>query len=322
MVVPGASATGPSTPAPTGAGALPGASEAGPAAGPRLLALGVAITRTHRQARLEWRLVEGLNWQAVAEGQPALPPEPPRAGGGCPAGMLRVRGGFLVDRAGREDTDEVQLAQDRACRRWRTADRGVNGLCDRFDAEAWRAIAAGFPRKPVDVCVDRFEYPNARGEYPLVVVTFSEGEKYCAREGKRLCTESEWTFACEGEEGLPYPYGYERDTTACNIGVLGPGPDKDTFRPRFTEHTARGIDLSWRGRRSGESPRCVSPFGVEDMTGNIDEWTRTVRRYGYTMIMKGGHWGPARQRCRPQTRGHGPYYLRYDQGFRCCQSPP
>jgi formylglycine-generating enzyme required for sulfatase activity len=54
------------------------------------------------------------------------------------------------------------------------------------------------------------------------------------------------------------------------------------------------------------------------MTGNVDEWTRSVRNYGYKMILKGGHWGPGRQRCRPQTRGHGPYYIRYDQGFRCC----
>ena len=30
----------------------------------------------------------------------------------------------------------------------------------------------------------------------------------CSAQGKRLCGESEWTLACEGEEHLPYPYGY------------------------------------------------------------------------------------------------------------------
>lgn len=317
LPLPPASSSAPTPPAAPAAVSAPPISS-----GPRLQALGVTVTRTYRPRTTEWRLVEGLNWQGAAEPLPPLPPAEATPSPPCPAGMQLIKGGFLLDKARREDTDEVQFLQNQACTFWRTADRDVNGLCDRFNQEKWKALAADLPRKPMNFCMDRHEYPNARGEFPLVVVTFSEAEKYCSREGKRLCTESEWTFACEGEEGLPYPYGYERDTNVCNIGVLGPGPDKDTFRPRFTEHTARGIDLSWRGKRSGESPRCVSPFGVEDMTGNVDEWTRTVRRYGYKMIMKGGHWGPGRHRCRPQTRGHGPFYIRYDQGFRCCQDAP
>lgn len=259
-----------------------------------------------------------MNWQAVADSLPALAPESPIDAQDCPAGMIRVQGEFLLDSRGKEDSDEIQLAQNEACAHWKTEDHGVNGLCDRFDPERWKNISAKFPRKTLRFCIDRYEYPGVYGEFPLVVTTFDESEARCARENKRLCTESEWTLSCEGEEGLPYPYGYERDPSRCNIDVFGPGPGTDTFRPRTTELTAQGIDLSWRGRRSGESPKCRSPYGVEDLTGNVDEWTRTVRRFGYKMIMKGGHWGPARQRCRPQTRGHGPYYVRYDQGFRCC----
>jgi formylglycine-generating enzyme required for sulfatase activity len=285
--------------------------------GARLLDLGITITKTHREPHLAWRQVQFLNWQGVADG-PALPPEPPLDPKGCPAGMVRVAGKYLLDRRGRDDSDEVMLAQNGACSRWRTEDHGLNGLCDRVDPDKWKAIADALPRRDVNVCVDRYEYPNAYGELPLVVVTFAEAEGYCAKEKKRVCSETEWTFACEGEEALPYPYGWERDASVCAIDRFGPGPDKDTFVPRTMPRTAEGIDRSWRGSRSGEMARCTSPFGVSDMTGNVDEWTRTVRRGGYTMIMKGGHWGPARQRCRPQTRGHGPHYVRYDQGFRCC----
>ncbi|RYE82470.1 MAG: hypothetical protein EOO75_20655, partial [Myxococcales bacterium] len=259
--------------------------------------------------------------QAAPDGAPLPPDTAPAASDACPAGMQLVAGGLLVDRQGRDDSDEVLRLQNEACTRWLTDDRDLNGLCTRFDPERWRALSAGLPRRPVRVCVDRYEYPNVRGEYPLVVVTFAEAETMCAKAGKRMCTESEWTLACEGEEGRPYPYGHERDEQACTIGILAPGPAKDMFAPRTTARTARGTDRSWRGTRSGQSPRCVSPYGVEDLTGNVDEWTRTVRRGGYTMIMKGGHWGPARQRCRPQTRGHGPRYVRYDQGFRCCSDP-
>ena len=292
------------------------------AALPVLARLGFDITHTYKEKKLGWRQVEKLNWQGVAAGQPALPPEPPLDTRGCPAGMLHVKGGFLVDAKGRDNNDNVQIAQDRACSHWRTKAHDIGGVCERFDRQRWLGIQKTLGREPLDYCIDRYEFPDVYGQFPVVVVTFSEAQKYCDKVGKRLCTENEWTFACEGEEGVPYPYGYDCDKTACRIDVLAPGPDKDTFRPRTTAHTARGIDFAWQGLRSGASPRCRSPFGVYDMTGNVDEWTKNVRKYGYRMILKGGHWGPARQRCRPATRGHGPLYVRYDQGFRCCADAP
>lgn len=68
----------------------------------------------------------------------------------------------------------------------------------------------------MDYCIDRFEYPNVLGQNPIIVVTFHEAEALCKRGGKRLCNEHEWTFACEGEEVPPYPYGFTR-ATACVI---------------------------------------------------------------------------------------------------------
>ena len=216
---------------------------------PRLESLGVAITRIHTEPRFAWRQVQELNWQGVAEPLPRLPAELPRDPKGCGDGMLLVAGGFLVDESGRLDTDRVQSLQNESCTLWRTADHGLEGLCDRFDRERWVASTSRLSRKPLHFCIDRYEFPNAHGEFPLVVVTYSEARAYCGKVRKRLCTESEWTFACEGEEGMPYPYGYERDPTACPIGILGPGPEKDMFVPRTTAQTARGIDRSWRGKR-------------------------------------------------------------------------
>jgi hypothetical protein len=295
----------------------PAASNAAAGAPPKLE---LEVTRIHHQRRFAWRQVREVNWQAVADGLAPLPEAKQRGSGACPTGMLPIDGGFLVDPDGRDDTDFVLGLQNQSCTLWRTRNHGVEGLCDRFDRDRWLRAQAQLRRKPLSFCIDRYEFPNVHGEFPLVAVTFAESEAYCARAGKRLCTESEWTFACEGPEGMPYPYGYERDKSACNVDVLAAGAPATTFQPRTLPSTARGIDAAWQGRRSGASPGCVGPFGVEDLTGNVDEWTRSVRRYGYRMIMKGGHWGPARQRCRPQTRGHGPRYLRYDQGFRCCQN--
>lgn len=321
----GPSASAPAT-APPDTPAVPGSVAPAPASaiarGPRLATLGHTLTETVVMPRLAWRRWNGLSWQGVADGLAPLTPEPSADARGCPTGMLRVSGGFVLDPDGRDDTDRVTADQNATCTFWRTADHGDNGLCDRFDPERWRARVAKLPKKQLDFCIDRYEYPNAFGELPLVVVTFSEAQAFCKQEQKRLCSENEWTFACEGEAAQPYPHGFERDPAKCNISVLGPGPTKDMFSPRTTRATARGIDLSWRGKRSGELPGCVSPFGVMDLTGNVDEWTTNARKHGRAMIMKGGHWGPARQRCRPATRGHGPFYLRYDQGFRCCADGP
>ncbi len=289
---------------------------------PRLLSLGFSFTATYREPRFAWRLVDKGSWQASADGLPPLDDEPTRPVSACPEGMSLVEGQYLMDTRGRDDSDEVMLAQEETCTHWLTEDRGVKGICSRFDRDKWKVRQARFPRAPMRFCIDRYEFPDAYGEFPLVATTFSEARSACEKAGKRLCTETEWTFACEGEEARPFPYGWESDPDACNIDVLAPGPPDDTFKPRFTVHTARGIDLAWHGRRSGESPSCTSAFGVEDMIGNVDEWTQSVRRYGYQMILKGGHWGGGRHRCRPQTRGHGPNYLRYDAGFRCCRDVP
>jgi hypothetical protein len=161
-------------------------------------ALGIPLTEIHKQPRFSWRRWDVVNWQGVAASLPALPPEPAADPGGCPAGMLRVRGSVVVDASGRDDTDAVLAEQNATCTFWRTRTRGENGLCDRFDPDRWRARVAALPTKPMDFCIDRYEYPNAYGELPLVAVTFSEAEKYCKLEQKRLCSENEWTFACEG----------------------------------------------------------------------------------------------------------------------------
>lgn len=289
-----------------------------PPHGPRLLELGYHVDKIYRERHYTWRQVATLHWQAVADELPPLPAPPTTKASGCAPGMVRVEGGLLLDERGHDDTDRVLEAQDRTCERWRVPKR----VCESFSEAKWSAVRDTLPRRPMRFCMDRYEYPNRLGEYPLVVTTFSESEAFCKKEGKRLCTESEWTFACEGEEGRPYPYGYARDATACPIDRPRIEPPEGTFAPRTTGHTARGIDAMWQGERSGAFARCTSPFGVADMTGNVDEWTRSTRAWGYRMILKGGHWSFVRARCRPQTRGHGPLYVNVETGFRCCTDGP
>ncbi|HEX4446904.1 MAG TPA: SUMF1/EgtB/PvdO family nonheme iron enzyme, partial [Polyangiaceae bacterium] len=186
----------------------------------------------------------------------------------------------------------------------------------------WTRIARDLPVRPEHFCVDRFEYPNRKGGYPIIAVTWHEAGALCTQRGARLCTEDEWTFACEGEDARPYPTGFVRDPKTCVVDRPWKLFDERLLAVRDSSLAISEIDYVWQGEASGSRPLCRSPFGVYDTTGNVDEWTRSVQHEGYQSIFKGGYWGPVRARCRASTRAHNEEFYFYQQGFRCCADAP
>ena len=57
------------------------------------------------------------------------------------------------------------------------------------------------------VIIDQYEYPNQESESPVGSMTFENAKEACRQQNKRLCSEAEWTLACEGPEWKGYPYG-------------------------------------------------------------------------------------------------------------------
>lgn len=279
----------------------------------------------HEGQQHEWRLIEDAHWQIV-DGAPIETPETTdeREGtrGACGAGMVEIQGNMLVEGAGY--FDDVDALQEATCVDW--ISHTFPERCARFDEGRWRTLSAGLPRHPMHFCIDRFEYPNRRGAFPWIMVDWNEARAICARDAKRLCTEAEWTFACEGDEGSPYPYGFERDAEACVIDKPWRPYKAEALFPRNTDAARAELDRLWQGEASGARPRCRSPFGVYDLTGSVDEWTTSIeagdRPGDRPSILKGGYWGPVRTRCRPSTRVHGPDFALYQQGFRCCSDAP
>lgn len=167
-------------------------------------------------------------------------------------------------------------------------------------------------------CIDKYEAGVKKGDMPPYMKSWLDGKAECSAKGKRLCMDYEWTLACEGPKMKPYPYGYSRDSSACNI-------DKDQRKGfdhskvfKFTEQM-----LLWLDQRvpAGSMDRCVSDYGVYDLTGNVDEATINESREPTINALKGGHWVKgARNRCRPETTLHPESFANYESSYRCCKN--
>jgi hypothetical protein len=201
-----------------------------------------------------------------------------------------------------------------ACQKFMIEERDV---CERYAPEVLCEGRLQHRR----FCVDVFEYPNLEGVVPAVMVDWNDARRACAVEGKRLCTVEEWEFACEGPQMWPYPYGTERDATACNIDRTYTLPEMEAFSDPWK--ISGEVERLDQRIPSGSLPRCVSPFGVRDMTGNVDEWvdnqSGTTSDKPFRSTLKGGYWGPIRARCRPITSTHNEWFSFYQVGFRCCR---
>ena len=175
---------------------------------------------------------------------------------------------------------------------------------------------------PIRTCMDTYEWPNKKGAPPEVMDRFIDAEAKCAAIGKRLCTEFEWETACEGPDTYPWPYGFRYDPRACNSEK----PWRPVSEAKLASRDARVRDAeakrAWQGEPSGSFPACVSPSGVVDLTGNVEEWVTTSRpEWPYRSGLKGGYWSKPWSGCRGTNEGHGPQFRFYEVGFRCCKDP-
>lgn len=197
------------------------------------------------------------------------------------------------------------LDVEQVCLRWLDPPPYQNLRC----AEYKKPVRCRGARTRARFCIDRDEYPEKHvgsETLPRVNTSWLEARSLCEARGARLCKEREWEFACEGEEMSPYPYGFKRDSSACNTDRtdLG-GPNQ-----KLNDHRAPAAAF----------PGCVSPFGVRNMVGNVDEW---VERENVAppsrSALRGGWWLPGRNRCRAATLGHAESYAAKQVGFRCCK---
>jgi formylglycine-generating enzyme len=288
----------------TNRGQVPRATEGTPASGTAESKLSSSVPAAGRSSA-----------PVPSSSSPVPSPHPPGRTEGCRDGMLRITGEYcpaVVQHC-------VKFHQEYLDKQ---GNRTVSERCLEY-REPSRCVSK--KKKQLDFCMDRYEYPNRLGELPRVLTSWREAKNLCRQQGKRLCTEDEYNFACEGPSMLPYTNGYFRDAEKCNIDREYRQPDHSMHLftyDRCLQNEPCRSELSRLDQRHaiGSRVTCVSWAGVVDLNGNVNEWVSLPGQVPpHRSGLKGGWWGPVRNRCRPTVKFHKEFDYGYEAGFRCCQ---
>lgn len=161
-----------------------------------------------------------------------------------------------------------------------------------------------------------FAIQKQRDRLPVSGVSWFDARAYCHAAGQRLPREAEWELAARGTTGLEYPWGNTWLADNANTGVNSEADEPKVARGSFAAD--------------------ISPFGVQDMAGNVSEWVADWyqnypgsrlkdRAFGRLhRVVRGGAAGLGHYALsvfyRAPRRAHAlPEMTSTDVGFRCAR---
>jgi formylglycine-generating enzyme required for sulfatase activity len=141
---------------------------------------------------------------------------------------------------------------------------------------------------------------SGKGNHPINCLNWRQADAYCFAQGKRLPTAQEWELAARGENrGRAYPWG----------------------------NTPPASQLCWSGMQGRDGTCAVGSFrggdapgGIQDLGGNVSEWTESLDDGDRTArVVCGNSWRDnyeAQVACRQSENSNR---LGTDLGFRCAR---
>ena len=126
------------------------------------------------------------------------------------------------------------------------------------------------------------EYPEGTGQNPVVLVSYDDARAYARWKSQktgdnyRLPTALEWEKAARGGDGNYFPWGNE-------------------WQAKGTNSAVSGLDYT---SKIGQFPLSKSVYGIEDMAGNVFEYTSTLKWQKTRSVMKGCSWDDLPGFCR------------------------
>jgi formylglycine-generating enzyme required for sulfatase activity len=121
-----------------------------------------------------------------------------------------------------------------------------------------------------EVARHRTERDDPRWDLPVTEVSWWDAFAFAHWAGRALPTEDEWEAAGRGPRGLLFPWGDEPDPDRTNVKRL----------PRPGEVP---------GPVAVNALQDASAFGVRGLSGNVSEWTSTLKE-NQSAVAKGGHF--------------------------------
>jgi formylglycine-generating enzyme required for sulfatase activity len=226
---------------------------------------------SHEPVVLQQRLVE------IATTKPASE---------APEGMVKIPGGSFIFRVrgteiegGSMNGVDVQYPWEDSPRRFHEHAMTIKPFfIDKFpvtNAQFKQFLDATHytPRDPGNFLRDwkSGAYPQGWDNRPVTWVSLEDARAYAAWAGKRLPHEWEWQYAAQGTDARTYPWG--NDWNPANV------PTPDTGR---TMHGPESVGLH---------PQGTSPYGVQDLIGNVWQWTDEFEDdHTRTAIVRGGSY--------------------------------
>lgn len=176
--------------------------------------------------------------------------------------------------------------------RWPVTNHQYRHFLERTQSSRSR-VPAGFAWDGDSLSLDEKRNPAA----PVTGISWDEASAYCRWAGGRLPTATEWEVAARGPSGSVFPWGSTFDSKRCSAmekdRVAGP----------------ESVYLHQDG---------ASKWGVEDLCGNVFEWTADTVPGGRRRIVMGGAWHAPSWFALPSLHSHRDPDRRFvDVGFRC-----